>query len=161
MTEKKCTYCGHIIDENEDICPACHKDLNIKCPYCKQEIKVYDDICPYCTTKLQKNNKSKYTLPIGYALSIIWLIINSVELYLIYKYPSILTMKDKHGNYQFGTEEYSDLLLSGLIGTLVPYIIAIVTNYKKQIAIICMIINVIITICFLCYFIYLKNLYVS
>ena len=161
MKSIKCPYCGHEIDENETICPNCKMELNTICPFCKQEIKAYEDVCPYCTSKLTSKKEPKFLLPLGYTLSALWLILNIIELYLICKYPMMLKAKDKHGEYVFGNYEYTNILLKCFVVTAVPYIIAIVKNYKKEIAIICIIINSIIAICFTSFFIYYRHAYLN
>ena len=130
-----------------------------QCPYCKKYIEEEQEICPYCSSKLKKD-KYKYLLPIlGSVLSIIWIVINILILYLLKTYPDFLTEKDSDGMYQFLFSDYMQLCLAPMIYFIVPYIIAIVQNKQRIWSITGIIVNIMLGCCFIAHAKYLFDLY--
>lgn len=159
MTDKKCPYCGDIISDTDNVCPKCGQDLVLKCPFCKQEIKAYEVVCPHCSSALRRKKEPKVLFYVGYALSAIWIILNLLILWGITAVPEIITMRDKDGMLVLPLSSYMQLTLQPMIFISIPYIIAAVKKYKIPLAVICMIINLILGIGFLSYFIHLQHIY--
>jgi len=65
---KKCPFCGEMIDVNATICPVCAEDISIEvepskinCPYCGEEILPTAKKCKYCKNWLNGNSNNKYS----------------------------------------------------------------------------------------------------
>lgn len=159
MTDKKCPYCGSLISDTDNTCTTCGQNLILTCPFCKQEIKAYEVVCPHCSSRLRGRKEPKFLFNIGYALAVLWIIGNLLFLLLATKFPAIITTKDKDGYLIFPLSTYIQLALQPMILISIPYIIAAVKKYKTLLAVICMIINLIIGIGFLGYFIHLQYIY--
>ncbi|PWL74255.1 hypothetical protein DBY21_09565 [Candidatus Gastranaerophilales bacterium] len=159
MTDKKCPYCGDIISDTDNVCPKCGENLILKCPFCKEEIKAYEVVCPHCTSKLRGRKEPKSLFYIGYALAAVWGIINLLFLWAAAHFPEIITAKDKDGMLVLPLSSYMQLTLQPMIFISIPYIMAAVKKYKIPLAVICMIINLILGIGFLSYFIHLQYIY--
>ncbi len=155
MNEKLCPYCYNKITAEENICHTCKKELDIQCPYCKQMIKAYDEVCPHCTTKLKKSFNPKFLIILGVSLSIIWLILQFTIITVLNYNPQILLEKNKHGELLFALPDYVNLVMQTMLISIIPYIIALVKKYKTRISTTGLIINIVISFCFISYFIYL------
>ena len=144
---KKCPYCNSVINETDDICSVCNRDLNVQCPYCKQTIKVYDEICPQCSSILHESKWPKALIIAGLLINFLWISGNILGLYIIAKFPQIFTLSG---------DESVDLVLnigrlsSGLlVFVAIPYIISIIKKYKVKFAIAGLITNFILAIVFI------------
>ena len=158
MKETYCPYCHNPVEENENTCHSCNKDLTIQCPYCKQMIKAYDEVCPYCTTKLHKPFNPMILIILGAVLSIIWLVINLILITFLNFHPTLLLEKDKHGDLLLPLSDYVNIVLETMVITIVPYIISLVNKYKTKIAAAALILNVICAFALIGYFIHLYNI---
>ncbi len=127
----------------------------ITCPYCRQSIPEESIQCPFCTTKLNKKDFSKYLLPAGTVICVIWAVSNIIILALIQHYPKILTIKDKDGDLIFSIYQYTAICLKPMILVLAPFIISLVKNYKIKNALTGLIVSIILAILFISYFIHL------
>ena len=159
MTDKKCPYCGSLISDTDNVCPKCGENLVLKCPFCKEAIKDYDVVCPHCTSNLRGRKEPKFLFYTGYGIAALWIIGNLLFSAALTHFPEIITAKDKDGDLVLPLSKYMQLVLQPMILISIPYIIAAVKKYKTLLAVICMIINLIIGIGFLGYFIHLQYIY--
>ena len=130
-----------------------------QCPYCKQYINDEQEICPYCSSKLKKDKYKYLLLILGLVLSIIWLVINILILYVLKIYPDFLTAKDIDGMYKFLFSDYLALCLPPIAYFSIPYIIAIVQNKQRLWNITGIITNIISVCCVIAHAKYLFDLY--
>ena len=145
--DKKCPYCQNSINESEEICPVCHNELLVQCPYCKQTIKAYDEVCPKCGSQLKKKDYSKTLVITGIVINVLWILVNLITLFLLVSFPQIFTLKD--GDAEEIILRIGQIMLNSAIVVAIPYIIAIVKNYKRTIAICGLVANAILLIIFI------------
>ena len=143
--EKKCPYCNAIINESDNICTVCNKDLNIQCPYCRQTIKVYDEICPQCSSILHEKEYPKALIIAGFLINLLWILGNILGLYFLAKFPQLFTI-DKSVDLLVNLGE---ITTGSLIFVVIPYIIAIIRKYKVKFAIAGLITNFLLAIIFI------------
>lgn len=144
---KQCPYCQSIINETDQICPNCHNDLSVECPYCKEIIKAYDEVCPKCSTQLRKKDYSKMLVTVAAALNILWILGNIAALALFAAIPQLSKLPDDN-SFEL-VLRLGQASLGTLIAVTIPYIIAIVKNYKRAISIGCITANVVLMIIFM------------
>ncbi len=131
---------------------------NIVCPYCKQVISDTDTVCPYCTTNLVKNDYSKYLMPVGAALFVLWIAANIAGFVFLQNHLQVLTLKDKNNCLIFSLAEYIQLLIQPSIVVCAPYVIALIKKYQIKISIACISMCIILLMLFISYFIHLQKL---
>lgn len=144
--DKKCPYCQSVVNETVEICSGCNNSLLVECPYCKQIIKAYDEVCPKCSTVLRKRNYEKPLAIIAITLNSLWLLVNIIGLVLLSTFPNVFRLSD--GDSEELVFRLGQACIQTLIIVLIPYIIAVVKNFKRAIAISAIIVNVILAIVF-------------
>lgn len=144
---KQCPYCQSIINDTEQICPNCHNDLSVECPYCKEIIKAYEEVCPKCSTPLKRRDYSKMLVGVAAFLNISWIFGNILALATGTAFPQIFRLPD--GDSLELMLRLGQANISVFAVVTIPYIIAIVKNYKRTISIGCITANVILLLIFM------------
>jgi len=49
-----CVWCGSAIDEEDEVCPSCERELYMDCPICHFELIAGTEICPNCDALFPK-----------------------------------------------------------------------------------------------------------
>lgn len=52
LSDRKCPYCGELINYDRVICPHCYQNLKDNCPICGEIIDAKDPSCPHCGSPL-------------------------------------------------------------------------------------------------------------
>lgn len=139
----KCPYCNHEVSEDSTICEHCGESLVIQCPYCKENINVTDRVCPYCNSKLRTNSiallvKCTYVMLFLNALIPFWLA-NSISVHPVF-WNGMVAKKD----------DFYDLISLVITITIIsatPSIIAIISNYRKRVCSISILLMLLFCIC--------------
>lgn len=155
--DKKCPYCQNAINETDEICPVCNNELSVECPYCKQTIKAYDEICPHCDSKLKKKEYSKLLVITGFILNSLWILVNCIMIFILISVPQIFKA-DGIDSFEL-IIRLGQITLNSFVVVLIPYIIAIVKNYKRSFAICGLVANFILVLIFILSFVVLSFRY--
>ncbi len=140
---RKCPYCNREVSNDSTICEYCGESLVTQCPYCKENINVTDRVCPNCSSKLRANPisllvKSTYVMLFLNAFIPFWLA-NSINAHPVF-WSGMTAKKDDF-------YDLISLVITVAVISATPSIIAIISNYRKRVCTISIILIILFCIC--------------